>query len=169
MTWQNRLCFHRVVAAHFSPLHVRVLLSKAGKASKVTVWSLFSFLSCQGTKIHQGSQTHSHVLTVGQRGDTTQTGISAPLIFLILNNFSQILNTEFLSSYSLMAFMIVFGGCTVHQGAAVSHYLFSSHTQIHLSRTPHRGDPKQVMTDQSELHCSALCPCFHTYSLASWC
>lgn len=145
MTWQNQLCFHGVVAAHFSTLHLHVLLSKAGKASKVTVWSLFSFLSCQGTKIHQGSQTHSHVLTVGQRGDTTQTGSSAPPIFLILNNFSQILNTEFVVFIFLVDFFFL------HRGAAVSNYLFSSHTQIHLSRTPHRGDPNQVVTDQSEL------------------
>lgn len=156
MTWQNQLCFHRVVPAHFSTLHVHVLLSKAGKASKVTVWSHFSFLSCQGTKIHQGSQTHSHVLTVGQRGDTTQTGMSAPPIFLILNHFSQILNTEFVVFIFLVDFIFLFfiflPGCyTLHRGAAVSHYLFSSHTQIHLSRTPHRGDPNQVMIDQSEL------------------
>lgn len=107
-------------------LHVPVLLSKAGKASKVTVCSLYSFLFCQGTKTHQGSQTHSNVLTVGQRGDTTQTGILAPPIFLILARFWTL---NLLYSSSLLTLFYYFCLVVTHCiGVLQYHTTYSAHT-----------------------------------------
>lgn len=148
MTPQNKLGFHRVLPAHFITLHIHVLLSNVGQASQVTVWSLFSFLSWQGTKEPDTLQCAN--CWRGQRG------ISAPPIFLFQIMLARVLTLNKCLRSTLMLFFL--GGYTasLHRGAAVSCYLFSTHTQIHLSWTPHRGHPNQVITEQLELNCRAF-------------
>lgn len=115
---------------------------------KVTVWSLISILSCQGTKIQQAP---SNLLTLGQRKNTVQRGNAPPNIILA--------NTDFPL-------------CTSSYFIGVLLHLCSSHTQIHLSSTPteesQTGSWHCSKLEPLELNCRALWKLLSSFFVALW-